>query len=171
MRLSLIAAVANNHCIGKQNTLPWKLPPDMKYFKETTTGHIVIMGRKTFESMDYRPLPNRTNIVISSTLKDNPASKLHVVTSIEQALWLADALSAPNGLEVFVIGGGEIYRQTIALATKLYITEVDIDVEKGDAFFPMFSVEDWERREVGCGIHASAGREAIGYTFVVYDKK
>lgn len=108
MKLSLIAAVSNNQCIGKQNTLPWMLPPDMRYFKETTSGHVVIMGRKTFESIGSKPLPNRVNIIISKTIVailPNQTQKVHVVTSVEQALWLADMLTAATGQEIFVIGG------------------------------------------------------------------
>lgn len=124
----LIAAVADNYAIGKNNTIPWKLPKDMKFFAETTTGHTVIMGRKTWESipLKFKPLPNRRNIVITRTL--NTIHGADVFDNLDKAI------EASTG-KVFIIGGGEVYRQALPLANKLIITEVFISVD-GDVFFP-----------------------------------
>jgi dihydrofolate reductase len=137
-RLSLIAAMARNRVIGLHNRLPWRLPTDMKRFRELTTGHAIIMGRKTFDSL-ARPLPNRKNIVVTRD-SDYRAEGATVVHNIEDAIACAGA-----DPEIFVIGGEQIYRQTLPLASRLYLTLVDSDFE-GDAWFPEFDMRDW--REV-----------------------
>jgi dihydrofolate reductase len=133
-KISLIAALSTNRVIGRDNKLPWYLPTDMKYFKKITSGKPVIMGRKTYDSIG-RPLPKRKNIVITgSPWKINSDSVLAVET-IFKALSEAKK-DSPE--EIFFIGGGEIYKQTIDLADKLYLTVVEIQIE-GDAFFPDYS--------------------------------
>jgi len=138
MILSAIAAYSKNRVIGIDNQLPWHLPADMRYFMRTTKGHHVLMGRKTYESMGV-PLKNRTNIVVTS----NPfyvGSGLVVVHSINEGIKYA----RDNGEEeLFIIGGAEIYRQSLPLLDKLYVTEIDLEVKGGDAFFPEFSLTDW----------------------------
>lgn len=147
MIISLIAAVSKNNVIGGGNTLPWDLPIDMKHFRDKTRGHTVIMGRKTFESIG-NPLPNRKNIVIT---KDTEYSHegIEVVNSLDEALRLA-SLEHGKGfeenqdeVEVFVIGGGEIYKQVMDRANKLYITEVHQDF-LGDTLFPVINKEVWK---------------------------
>ena len=129
MIISLIAAMARNRVIGKDGKLPWRIPEDLKRFKKLTTGHCVVMGRKTFDSIG-KPLPNRTNIVITRD-KSWRADGVVVAHSLDEALGLA------SGDEVFVIGGGEIYAAALPKASKLYLTLVEGQWE-GDAFFPEY---------------------------------
>ena len=141
MKVSLIVAVAENGVIGKDNDLIWHLPNDMRFFKETTTGHHVIMGRKNFESIPhkYRPLPNRTNIVITRR-SDYKAEGCIVVNSVEEALEVAKT----NGdNEAFIIGGGQIYKLAIdaGVVDKIYLTKIHQSFD-GDTFFPELS-SDW----------------------------
>lgn len=128
--ISLIAAMAKHRVIGKDNKMPWHMPADLAHFRQVTTGKPVIMGRKTFDSIG-RLLPGRRNIIISRQTK--PAGlEADWVHSLEQALALVNSCS-----EVMVIGGGELYKQALPLAERLYITEIDLDVA-GDAFFPAY---------------------------------
>jgi len=127
--ISLIAAMAENRVIGKDNDMPWgRLPADLKHFRAATQGHTVIMGRKTFESIG-KPLPKRRNIVITSK-KEIPGCE--VATSIKEAISMSEGEE-----EVFIIGGGSIYKQTLMMADRLYITEIDMQTE-GDTFFPEY---------------------------------
>lgn len=130
MKISMIAAMANQRVIGKDNKMPWHLPADLKFFKKMTLGKPVIMGRKTFESIG-RPLPRRQNIVISRN-KTFSADGVTVVHDIASALGAAGEVD-----EVVVIGGGYVYQQFLSQADELYLTFIDLDVE-GDAFFPDF---------------------------------
>jgi dihydrofolate reductase len=137
--ISIIAAVSNNGVIGVDNKLPWDLPEDLKRFKELTTGNVVIMGRKTYESIG-KPLPNRINIVITRN-KDFFAPDVIVTNSLESAL-----LKAGGDKDIFIIGGGEIYKQSMNFVDKLYITEVDMGVE-GDTTFPTIDKNRWSVKE------------------------
>jgi dihydrofolate reductase len=128
MRIAMIAAMANNRVIGKDNQMPWHLPADLKHFKKVTLGKPVIMGRKTYQSIG-KALPGRRNIVISRQ-SGALSTDADWVQSIEQALALVQ-----HEAEVMVIGGAEIYRQVLPMADTLYITNIDLSVE-GDAFFP-----------------------------------
>lgn len=141
MTLSIIVAVAENNVIGKNNTLIWSLPADMKFFKEKTKGHVIITGRKNYESIPekFRPLPDRTNIVITRQT-DYKAPGAIVVPSIEAAMQYVKQHHANE--EVFIIGGAEIYKQTIAACYKIYLTRVHHSFE-GDAFFPELTA-DWK---------------------------
>lgn len=141
MKISIIVAIAEDGCIGKGNEIPWYLPADLQYFKKVTTPHHVIMGRKCFESIPekYRPLPNRTNIVI--TRQENYEAKgAIVVHSLEEALTIA---KMNDETEAFVIGGGEIYALAMEKADKLYVTRVATTIEDGEIFFPEISDKDW----------------------------
>jgi dihydrofolate reductase len=135
MKLSLIAAIDENRGLGKNNTLLFKIPEDLKRFREVTKGHVIIMGRKTFESIG-RPLPHRTNIVLTRDTSYKPQDVI-VVHSIEEALLAAQPYCATND-EVFIIGGGELYRQTIDRADKLYLTLVKGSYD-ADTFFPDYA--------------------------------
>lgn len=137
MILSLIAAIGKNNELGKNNQLLWKLPADMKHFRTTTSGHPVIMGRKTFESLG-RSLPNRRNIVITRD-KNYQSDSVDVVYSLEEALSLLDNTSG----EAFIIGGGQIYTESIVKADKLYITHVDATLD-ADTFFPTID-SSWKK--------------------------
>lgn len=164
-RLAIIAAVAENGCIGINNQLPWYLPEDLKYFRRLTTGGVVIMGRKTYESIG-KPLPNRTNIVISRKAGYHPEG-IKVVSSLEDALDLAAQVSEINGIDdVFVIGGAQIYALALPLANRLYLTEVQKTVE-GDAFFPPINSVQW--RKIGNEAHYYEPADTH-YRFVVYER-
>lgn len=131
-KISIIVALGHNRVIGKDGKIPWHVSEDLKRFKRLTTGHAVVMGRKTYESIG-KPLPNRTNIVITRGVS-SPAGCI-AVHSLDEALARAREVEKD---EIFVIGGGEIYRQAIGLADKLYLTVVHKEFE-GDAFFPDYS--------------------------------
>lgn len=162
MLVSAIVAVAKNGVIGKDNQIPWYLPADLAWFKRVTLGHYVLMGRNCFQSIG-RPLPRRTNVIITR----NPffaAGGVLIAHSVEEALNLA----YDNGeQEVFIIGGGEIYRQTEHLWDKVYLTEVDIEPE-GDVFFPGLPPETW--RETWRESHAPDEKNTVAYTFKILER-
>ncbi len=132
-QINLIAAVGKNRVLGKDNKLIWKLPGDLPRFKAITTGHPIVMGRKTFESFGSKPLPNRTNVIITRNKEFNAPGCI-VCSSLEEALKKAGEIDK----EIFIIGGGEIYKESISLADRLYLTVVDAEAE-GDTFFPDYS--------------------------------
>ena len=166
MIISLIVAVAENGVIGKNNRLPWHLPTDMKYFKDVTMGHCVIMGRKNYDSipLKYRPLDGRTNIVVTRQ-KDFVAEKCIVVNSIEEAL--SEAKNRKE-TEVFIIGGADIYKQTIDAAHKIYYTRIHRTFE-GDAFFPKIDEGKWKLSSKK-DINADE-KNKIPFSFCVYQKQ
>lgn len=165
MIISIIAAVAQNRVIGKNNDLPWSLPDDMKYFTQTTKKHHVIMGRRNYESIPekYRPLSGRTNIVITRQ-HDYKAPGCIVVNSLEDALKIPEK-SAEE--EAFVIGGAEIFSQALPLTQRMYLTEIHSDVD-GDVFFPEFKKTEW--KEMMRVFHPADERHAYAFDFVVYDR-
>ena len=168
MIVSAIVAVGKNFEIGKDNDLLWHLPADMKYFKETTTGHHVIMGRKSYESIPekYRPLPNRVNIVVSR--QQNIALEGAVMTrSISEAIEIARTAKDD---EVFIIGGGQIYNNAIEnkLIDKLYITWVGASFN-ADTFFPPLDLSDWN--EISNKRYSKDERNKHNMTFSIYEKK
>jgi dihydrofolate reductase len=161
MRLSIIAALAANGVIGRDNRLPWRLSADLKRFKALTMGHHLVMGRKTFASIG-RPLPGRTTIVITRD-EGFKADGVQVAHSIDDALAMAR-----NDDEVFVAGGADIYRQVLHLADRMYLTRVHADVE-GDATFPEFDdVTEWRLDDVE---HCEADeKNDYPFSFLVYDR-
>ena len=167
MRLCLIAAVAENGVVGNNNSLPWHLPADLQYFKHKTLGKPIVMGRKTFESIG-RPLPGRTNIVVSRN-KSYAAAGVEVVDSLESSLTLASDIALTDGQEdLMVIGGAAIYAAALPLAQCLYITEVHGEVE-GDAYFPAVDWSQW--REVSRQRHTAPEPDGYDYSFVVYQRR
>ena len=151
--ITLIAAISLNGTIGDANKIPWRLPEDLKHFKETTQDHVVIMGRKTFESLGKKPLPQRENIILTRRLDEEALSwttlkhQGHFVTiaaDIDSAL--REGRRFPDK-EIFIIGGSEIYRQTIDLADRLIISHVQIDCE-GDSYFPTIDPETFAIKNV-----------------------
>jgi dihydrofolate reductase len=139
MRLSIIAAVGANRVIGRDNKLPWHQSTDLKRFKTLTMGHHVLMGRKTFDEVKT-PLPGRVNVVITSSPKFTATEDVAIARSVDEAIGKAEAA---RDEEIFVIGGGEIFRQTIHRADRMYITQIHADVS-GDTFFPEFDdVNEW----------------------------
>lgn len=136
--ISLVVAVSENNAIGKNNQLLWHLPNDLKFFKNTTWGGVVIMGRKTFESVN-KPLPGRTNIVITKQVNWTSENVI-VVNSIEVAIQKAKDL---NFKDIFIIGGGEIYKESMSIADKIYLTKVHTTIE-GDTYFPELQLSQWK---------------------------
>lgn len=165
MIISLIAALTQNKVIGKNNDLPWHLPDDMKYFMQTTKGHHVIMGRKNYESLPekFRPLPNRTNIVITRQ-KDFKAPGCAIVHSLEEAVNIAKAAQEP---ELFIIGGAEVYRQGLPLVQRMYLTEIQTELE-GDTYFPEVKNDEWN--ETSRIHHAADDRHRYAFDFVIYNR-
>lgn len=163
--ISIIVAYAANGVIGKQNDLPWYLPADLKRFKELTSGHTVIMGRRTFESIIARlghPLPKRTNIVL--THNDAYDSRGTLI-----AHDLADAFSlSPQNEEVFIIGGSTVFDEALQLADRIYATEIKQNLE-GDVFFPEFDKSKWTitQRES----HSADEKNQFDYDFITYERK
>ena len=137
MILSHIAAMSKNRVIGTEGKLPWNLPDDLRFFKEKTKGHIVIMGRKTFESLP-KPLPNRLNVVITRQQNYCVPEGVKCFSNIQEALKFSEGQTEKWGEEVFIIGGGEIYKQTLEQAHYLYLTEIQKEFD-GDAHYPEVS--------------------------------
>lgn len=164
MIISLIAAIGKNNEIGKGNTLLFDMPADMKYFRDTTRGHAVVMGRKTFESLPNGALPNRRNIVITRD-KEYNCDGVEVVHSQDEAFKLFEN----TGEEVFVIGGAEIYKNTISLAKKLYITHIEAEDKDADSFFPRIDKEVW--RENKREDFKKDDKNPHDYSFVEYERK
>lgn len=159
MKISMVAAMANNRIIGKDNQMPWHLPADLKHFKAVTLGKPIIMGRKTFESIG-RPLPGRKNIVISRDTSYE-AQGVEVVSTPELAI--ENAGDVP---EVMIIGGGHIYDIFLPLCNRLYLTHIDLEVE-GDTQFPDYeSARTWTKEQVE--EHKSDSLNPYNYTFITY---
>ena len=159
--ISLIAAIGKNNELGKNNDLIWRLPADQKFFRETTSEHTVITGRKNFEAMG-RALPKRRNIVVTRDTNYR-AEGAEVAHSLEEALALARGEK-----EVFVIGGAEIYRQAMSVADKLYITHIAAEDKEADTFFPEIIPMVWN--EVSHEEHAADDKNNFAYTFSLYEK-
>ncbi len=158
-RVTIIVAIAANRVIGNANALPWRLPEDLKHFRRLTTGHCIVMGRKTFESLG-RLLPERTHVVLSHS-SNFAAPGVLVARSLDAAFQ-----HCAGQQEVFVIGGAEIYRQALEYAQRLQVTEIHRDFS-GDAYFPEYDHREWHETSRDCH-HADAGFE---YDFVTYDRK
>lgn len=159
-RLSLIWAMGRNRVIGVDNRLPWRLPADLQRFRALTSGHTILMGRKTYESFP-RPLPDRHHVIITTDRGYQAAAGCTVVHTLDEAL-----AAAGNDPEVFVIGGASLYAQTLARADRLYVTLIDADFE-GDTRFPEFDWGDW--REVAREEHVPDEKNAYAYRFVTLD--
>lgn len=167
MKLSIIVAAAENNVIGTDNKLPWHLPEDLKYFKAVTMGKPILMGRKTYESIG-RPLPGRTNIVITRQ-SDWSAEGVQVVHTLAEARALAEEVALIDGVdEMVVIGGAEIYAQALPACDQLYLTRVHADVE-GDATFPAIDAQEW--KIVTQQEHAATGCNPFDYTFIVFARQ
>ena len=167
--LSLIVAVAQNGAIGRNNGLLWHIPEDLKYFKSTTTGHPVVMGRKTYESIG-RPLPGRRNIVLTRGDMEIPAIKNPQTTSMEVVHSLDEVYEiAKEGEEFFVMGGGMLYNATFANADRLYLTKIYAAAEDADTFFPEVKDDEWEIEKEGEMLHDE--ENGIDFKFMVYKRK
>src|SRR6185437_12404078 len=155
MIITIVVAISENHVIGKDNQLLWYMPNDLKHFKDITTGHTVIMGRKTYDSVG-KPLPRRRNIII--TRKPITIEGCEVVNSIEAAM----ALCADEP-EIFIVGGAEIYKQSIKLTDRIYLTIIHKKFD-GDSFFPEIDMQEW--KEVSREDHQADDRNPIPYSFI-----
>ena len=158
---SIIAAMARNRVIGRDNRLPWRLPADLQHFKRITMGKPMIMGRKTWESLPGL-LPGRRHIVVTRD-RSYRAKGGEVVHSLDQAISQAGDVD-----EIMLVGGANLYAQAMALASRLYLTEIDTEVE-GDAWFPEFDPAEW--REVSREAHPADGQNPYSYTFRVLDRR
>jgi len=161
MKISMIAAMADNRVIGINNSLPWKLPNDMKWFRQNTLGKPIVMGRKTFESFGAKPLPGRTNIIISRD-QNYTAEDCIVVHSIEEAINAAD-----DAAEIMIIGGASFYEQMLPQADRLYLTFVHSKVT-GDAWFPEWNKNEW--REVEHIEHDADDKNPHAHSFVILER-
>ncbi len=158
----MIAAMTEDRVIGIKNTLPWKLPNDMKWFRQNTMGKPIIMGRKTFESFGARALPGRTNIIITRD-KSYQAEDSIVVHSIDEALKAAGDVD-----EVMIIGGASFYEQMLPKADRLYLTFVQAELE-GDAWFPEINNKDWNKIEKIN--HKKDDKNRYAHSFIILDRK
>lgn len=165
MTISIIVSVSENWVIGKDNKLLWKISSDLRRFKDLTLNHPVIMGQKTFESLPNGALPNRTNIVLTD---DSDFTAIDVIPAfnIDQSLELAKYYYGED-CEVFIIGGGSIYKQFLPLANKLYLTTVHIELE-GDTTFPIISESDWN--QIYSEFHSNSDKDEYAYTFKILER-
>jgi dihydrofolate reductase len=160
MTVTIVVAISENHVIGKDNKLLWYLPNDLKHFKEITTGHTVIMGRKTYESVG-KPLPKRRNIII--TRQAITIDGCEVVNSIEAALGLCAGED-----EVFIVGGAEIYKQSLPLTDRIYLTVVHKEFD-GDSFFPEIKKREW--KEVHREDYQPDEKNSLPYSFITLERE
>lgn len=164
--VSLIVAATRNQVIGRDNQMPWHLPADLRYFKQRTLGKPIIMGRKTWESLG-RPLPGRLNIVITQQT-DTAFAGAEVFTDLQAAIQRGQEWAREQGVdEVMVIGGGQLYRQALGLAQRVYLTRIELELE-GDTFFPVLDAQQWQQSDAQA--HPAQEQEP-GYTFEVWQRK
>lgn len=166
MSIAIIVAVSENQVIGINNDLPWRLPADLKHFKNLTTGHTVVMGRKTFDSIG-KALPNRRNIVISRNTTTCPEG-VECISRLDGLPTLANQQALDSQI-VFIIGGDTIYRQTLHLADTVYLTRVHTHIQDGNAFFPELNPDEWELIE--SEFHSGDEKNDYDYTFEKYSRK
>lgn len=166
MNISIIVAVGANNAIGKDNSLIWHLPADMKFFKDKTTGHCIITGRKNYESIPekFRPLSNRTNIIVTRQ-QDYYAPGTLIVNSLEEAIAKANALSKG---EIFIIGGGDIFKQSLAYTDTIYLTRIEASFD-ADVFFPELDPGVWQEVSREKGIKDEKNK--YDYSFLTYKRK
>ncbi|MEO2085177.1 MAG: dihydrofolate reductase [Marinoscillum sp.] len=166
MNISIIVAISENGVIGRNNKLAWNLPDDMFYFSKMTLGHSIIMGRKNWDSIPnkWRPLPNRKNIIISRNINHN-IKNVDITNSIEKAIKIG---RENEDEEIFIIGGGEIYKLGFKFVDKLYITEIKNNIE-GDTFFPKWNKREW--KEISRISHPSDLKHIYDFDYVIYKKK
>ena len=165
MNISIIVAISKNGVIGRNNKLAWNLPDDMFYFSKMTMGHSIIMGRKNWDSIPnkWRPLQNRKNIIISRNINQN-IKNVDITNSIEKAIKIG---RENEDEEIFIIGGGEIYKLGFKFVDKLYITEIKNNIE-GDTFFPKWNKSEW--KEISRISHPSDSKHEYDFDYVIYKK-
>lgn len=163
MNVSILVAISENGVIGREGKLPWRLPDELKYVKQTTMGHTLLMGRKTYESIG-KPLPGRTSIVVSRNPDYQPHPEVIVVDSFEAGI---DTAKARGETEAFVFGGESIYAEALASANRLYLTRVHAEID-GDATFPTFDPRDWKL--TGESSHEQDDRHEHAFTLQTFDR-
>lgn len=163
--ISIIVAIANNYAIGKDNKLLWHLSEDLKYFKRTTSGHPVVMGYNTFLSVGGKPLPNRRNIVVNNAMPAGMRDGYEMFSTLDAALESAQR----DGEEAFVIGGGMMYRTSMPMAKRLYITHVDVSIEDADTFFPKIELDVW--KEISRSEEMYDEKTGYKFHFSIYERK
>lgn len=163
MAVSIIVVIGENNEIGRNNGLLCRIPADLKHFKEITTGHTVVMGRKTFESLPKGALPNRTNIVLSRN-KDLQFENCLVFSSLNEII---DNQRKKD--EIFIIGGGEVYHQALPFAERLYLTKIAAEFVDADTFFPEIDYSEWN--ELSREVHTADDKNPYNYTFLTYERK
>jgi dihydrofolate reductase len=164
MIISLIVARATDNAIGKDNDLLWKIKDDLRLFKRTTAGHVVIHGRKSFESIG-RPLPNRTNIIVTRNT-DYKANGAFVTNSLEEAIALGKKLEMKD--EIFILGGAEIYRQSLDLVDRMYLSEVKAKYPEADAYFPKIDLNGWNQTH--CETYTQSEVNQFAFDFCVWER-
>ena len=162
-KISIIAAIADNYAIGKSNNLPWHLPADLKHFRQLTTSHAVVMGKRTFESLPKGPLPNRRNIVLTSVMSEGVNLGYFEADSLEDAVFLCE-----HEEQVFIIGGATVYKQCLEKVDSMYITWVHSDFS-GDTYFPEVDFDKWE--EISREDFDADDINKYPYSFVEYRRK
>lgn len=162
MRINIIAAVSKNMAIGNENKLLYWLPNDLKRFKSLTTGHTIIMGRNTFDSLPKGALPNRRNVVLSRTVSQLPGAE--VFADLQSAL-----ASCSETEDVYIIGGESVYRQAMPIAHRLCLTEIDAVADQADAFFPLVDPSEWKETFRDC--HEKDEKHDYNYSFVDYVRR
>ncbi len=163
MTLSHIVAVSENDVIGNNNTLPWDIPEDMKFFRDKTKGRALIMGRKTFESVGH-PLPNRLNVVVSKSGFKFDAPNVAVQPDLQSAVEYCKGKTSKYGDEIFIIGGGEIFKQSMSMVNVIYLTRIHKQFP-GDIFYPKVSLKDFEL------IEQRDRTEPVPFSFLTYMRK
>lgn len=163
LKISIIAAISDNYAVGHLNKLPWHLPADLKHFKELTTSHTVVMGKRTYESLPSGPLPNRKNIVLTSIMSEGVNEGYYEADSLEDVYYLCE-----NEEEVFIIGGPSVYKQTMDKAETLYITWIHSNFV-ADAFFPEINFDEWY--EFSREDFDADEQNEFPYSFVEYRRK
>lgn len=164
MILSHITAMSQNHVIGTQNQLPWNIPEDMKFFRTKTKGHIMIMGRKTYDSLGGQPLPQRFHIVITRQDLKSEHPLVKYVKTLQEAVALAKTLVSEWGEEVFIAGGGEIYKQSMSITDKIYLTVIYKDFQ-GDTSYPEVPLDQFEL------VDKSDRTDPVPFSFLTYERK
>lgn len=161
--ISMIAALAENRVIGNKNTIPWHMPADFKYFKETTLGKTIVMGLNTFNSIGGKPLPNRKHIILTNDLSFVPPENCVVAHSIEEVVEMGKDVP-----ELMICGGASVYKQFLPLSQKLYLTYVHANPE-GDTFFPEVNMSEW--KEIWREDHKADDKNKYDYSFVILERK
>jgi dihydrofolate reductase len=155
--INIIVAISDNYAIGRKGDMPWHISADLKFFKATTTGYPVVMGRKTWESIGSKPLPNRDNYIISRSMEC--AVGATVIKSLSEI---------PSDKDIFIIGGGQIYRDVMNIADRLYITHVHTTIDDADTFFPLINPLEW--RQIQSSDLLTDEKSGLEFQFVTYER-